>query len=78
MLLIRRLPEKYEASFVSPVGIYSSPTGRDPNFNQIIAQGYRDMMQGKQPRVTSLRRDSHDPGPACWLHGESFCLSTGE
>jgi len=25
--------------------------------------------------VQRLRRDPHDPGPECWLHGPAFCLS---
>ena len=28
------------------------------------------------PYVTSLRRDRHDLEPACWLHGEGWCLTT--
>jgi protein-L-isoaspartate(D-aspartate) O-methyltransferase len=79
MLLVRRvLQEKYEASFVSPVSIYSSPTGRDPNHSQTIGQAYREMMMGKRPHVKSLRRDSHPSDATCWLHSEDFCLSTSD
>jgi protein-L-isoaspartate(D-aspartate) O-methyltransferase len=78
MLLVLRAAEKYEASFVSPVSIYSSPSGRDANYNQAISQGYREMMMGKQPRVKRVRRDSHPSDATCWLHSEDCCLSTAD
>jgi protein-L-isoaspartate(D-aspartate) O-methyltransferase len=76
MLLVRHVPERYEASFVSPVSIYSSPSGRDANYNQALGQAYREMMMGKRPQVKSLRRDSHPSDTTCWLHREDVCLST--
>jgi hypothetical protein len=27
------------------------------------------------PRLRRLRRDSHQPGAACWLDAAAFCLS---
>jgi hypothetical protein len=26
-------------------------------------------------RVKRLRRDTHEPGSSCWLHGDGFCFS---
>ncbi len=30
---------------------------------------------GRVPDIRSLRRDPHAPEPACWLHGDGWCLS---
>jgi protein-L-isoaspartate(D-aspartate) O-methyltransferase len=76
-LLVRRRSNKYEASFVSSVGIYSSPSGRNPAFNAALAQSFRDTLH-KGPDIHSLRRDPHRRDKTCWLHGEGFCLSTLE
>jgi hypothetical protein len=27
------------------------------------------------PPLKRARRDPHDPGPSCWLHADSCCLS---
>jgi hypothetical protein len=34
------------------------------------------LMRGARGSVRSLRRDTREPGEACWLHGSDFCLST--
>jgi len=78
MLLVRRIPEKYEASFFSPVAIYSIPTCRDPNYNQALGQAFREMVMGKRSDVKVLRRDFHSADETCVFHGEGFCLSAGD
>jgi hypothetical protein len=34
--------------------------------NEALAHAMRG---GQMAAVTRLRRDAHDPGPKCWLHG---------
>ena len=76
MLLVHRLQNKYQASFISPVGIYSSPSGRDPDFNSVLARLFRETSTGKRRDVQSVRVDSHTADESCWLHTEGACLST--
>lgn len=78
MLLVRRELDRYPASFVSLVGIYSSPTGRDPELNQALGEVLKQTLRGQRSPVRSLRRDPHPAGDTCWLHGEPICLSTAE
>lgn len=56
------------------VAIYSAVGIRDDFLNASLGKA---MMAGPMQwqAVTRLRRDPHDPGLACWLHGPSFCLS---
>jgi len=79
MLRVRRVADGYEAAFVSPVGIFSSPTGRDPDYNTALAQRFRDPLSGgRRPTIRTLRREPHTADESCWLHGHGFCLSTRE
>jgi protein-L-isoaspartate(D-aspartate) O-methyltransferase len=76
MLKVRRVQEKFEASFESMVMIYSSPTGRDPHFNAMLGKLFKDTILGNRGDIHSVRRDPHTPDETCWLHGEGFCLSS--
>jgi protein-L-isoaspartate(D-aspartate) O-methyltransferase len=76
MLLLHRIGEKYEASFVSPVAMFSSPSGRDPAYNGTLARKFYENMRGKFPSVQSVRRDFHQAGETCWMHVDGCCLST--
>lgn len=76
MLFVRRLGERYEASFVSPVSIFPSLSGREAAYNGALGQLFRETILGKREDVQSVRRDPHPAGDTCWLHGEGFCLST--
>jgi protein-L-isoaspartate(D-aspartate) O-methyltransferase len=78
MLLVRRVAGGYQASFESMVTIYSSPTGRDPQFNAALGRLFRETIVGKRADIRMVRRDPHPPDASCWLHGEGFCLSSGE
>jgi protein-L-isoaspartate(D-aspartate) O-methyltransferase len=69
-LQVRHAGPRWEARFATPVAIYSLIGLRDPEREQALAAVLRT---GTWTRVTSLRRDAHDPGPACWLHGR-ICL----
>lgn len=76
MLLVHRLGNSYSVSFVSPVAIYSSPSGRDPAFNSVLGQRFRETVTGKRKDIQSVRRDPHDADETCWLHVDGCCLST--
>ncbi len=54
------------------VAIYSAVGLRDETLNRLLGEA---MKTGPFPPVKRLRRDAHDPSPACWLHAERFCLS---
>ena len=55
------------------VAIYSAIGIRDESLNARIGQALSRM---PFPRLQTLRRDPHEAGPACWLHGEGFCFGT--
>jgi protein-L-isoaspartate(D-aspartate) O-methyltransferase len=76
MLLVHRVGNNYKASFVSPVAIFSSPSGRDPVCNSVLARKFYANMTGKIPDVQSVRRDPHEAGETCWMHVDGCCLST--
>jgi protein-L-isoaspartate(D-aspartate) O-methyltransferase len=78
MLLVRRVDDGYRASFESMVAIYSSPTGRDPRFNAALGRLFQETIVGKRADIRMVRRDAHEPEASCWLHGEGFCLSSGD
>ena len=42
-----------------------------------LARLDRALISGAAPFVTALRRDRHEPGEQCWLHGAGWCLTTG-
>jgi protein-L-isoaspartate(D-aspartate) O-methyltransferase len=78
MLLVHRENDRYPASFVSMVAIFSSPSGRDPELDRALAEVLKQTLRGQRGPVRSLRRDPHTAGDTCWLHGADFCLSTAE
>ena len=65
----------FEASFISPVGIYHCAGARDDGFNRRLGEAYARGHEALRA-VHSLRRDEHTASEACWLHTEDFCLST--
>ena len=75
MILVRRTGANFTASFVGYVMIYSCTSLRDPELNAKIL---KQISTGKPPALKSLRRDTHEPGDTCWLHGADFCLSSRE
>lgn len=56
-----------------PVMIYSCSSVRDAAVGQLLGKSF---MSGTMASVQSLRRDMHSIGANCWLHTETFCLST--
>lgn len=72
MLRVERRASSYPVRFISPVGIFHCVGARTDRGEQILLNAYQ---RGGLSDVQSLRRDSHDEQPACWLHASSFCLS---
>lgn len=74
---ITRLRTAFAAGFVSPTGIYPCQGGRDPEAVETLERAFRGAWDDKPwRRLQSLRRDPHEPGPGCWLHGSGYCFST--
>ena len=71
-LKVTRQPGGLTACFTSGVGIFSCVGGRDAELNQRLKEAFK---RGDATSVQSLRRDKHESSDACWLHGETFCLS---
>ncbi len=70
--LITREPGQYAARFFSAVAIYSCAVARDAGLNDPLRAAMSKMTWAA---VRQLRRDPHEPAPACWFHGPDFCLS---
>jgi protein-L-isoaspartate(D-aspartate) O-methyltransferase len=62
----------FRAAILSFVAIYSAIGLRDAEIGARLGQAMR---RTSFPNLTRLRRDPHDSTPACWLHGQTFCLS---
>ena len=74
LLKVTRHHERYSAAIISPVGIFPCIGGVDADADRRLGDA---LAQGVDTRsVRSLRRDVHGREPACWLHGDHFCLST--
>ena len=75
VFLITRKQDVFHARFLAPVAIYSAVGVRDAALNEPLLRAFSGMAFFK---VRRLRRDIHEPGPACWLHGAGVCLTTAE
>ena len=75
VLRVARRADAWEAKFGFPVAIYSLVGARDDAAQALLGKALKS---GTFQQVTRLRRDRHDAGPSCWLHGTSNCLATGE
>lgn len=63
----------YAAHFISSISIFPCVGARDPDAARLVDEAFRG---GGWATVRSLRRDTHQVEPACWLHGDELCLST--
>ena len=59
------------ARVLTLVMIYSGVGIRDDSMAERLGKAF---MRGPFPGISRLRRDAHEPSPACWLHGDTFCL----
>jgi protein-L-isoaspartate(D-aspartate) O-methyltransferase len=72
MLRVTRSGPGWTARVSSMVAIYSLVGGRDDAMNAALG---RAMMTGALMKATRLRRDPHEAGAECVLHGATCCLS---
>ncbi len=68
----RTTEERYIAEMLSLVAIHSAIGLRDDAMESALSGALRRIAF---PNLAQLRRDAHDRGHACWLHGDGFCLS---
>jgi protein-L-isoaspartate(D-aspartate) O-methyltransferase len=68
-------PNGFAARVVSPVGIFSCTSVRDPQMNVALlkAMGSKALL-----KLRSVRTDSHLQQESCLAHGTDVCLSTEE
>jgi protein-L-isoaspartate(D-aspartate) O-methyltransferase len=72
MLRVTRTGPDWTARVGSMVAVYSLVGGRDDAMNAALGKA---MMTGALMKATRLRRDSHEAGAECVLHGATCCLS---
>lgn len=72
MTLVTRNGEVWPARVVTMTAIYSALDLRNDTMNVRIREAF---MKGLMPAFARMRRDAHEPSPACWLHGDTFCFS---
>lgn len=65
----------FSAQIVSPVAIYSCTSARDPQREPLLRAS---LTNGALMKMKSLRRDPHEQGDACVLHGSEACFSSAE
>ena|SRR2546426_833478 len=66
---------KYATELVSPVGIYSGGSLSDASLELQMLKG---LTTGGLLKLRSVRRDAHEPGETCVVHGQEVCLSLAE
>ncbi len=71
MALVTRNGDVWPARVVTMTAIYSALGIRNETMNARIREAF---MKGMMPAFSRMRRDAHEPSPACWLHGETFCF----
>ena len=74
VLLITRAGADWKARPLPtiPVAIYSLKDVRDESIGAALGQA---MMSGRLLKVTRLRRDAHEAGESCVVHGPTTCLT---
>ena len=73
MLRFTRLDNgEFDVHLVTMLAIYSAVDLRDEGLNTALGKAL--MRAPFPPAGMRLRRDSHQPSAACWLHGPSCCL----
>lgn len=75
MTSVLRVRDEFSAVGITPVGIYSCTSLRDPELETLLRKAFTTQSLLK---VKSLRRDSHDEEATCLVHGRDICLSSAE
>ena len=65
----------YSTELVTPVAIYSGGSLRDATLEPQMLKG---LTTGGLRRLKSVRRDAHERGETCVIHGREVCLSLAE
>jgi len=75
MLLVTRHGDEWSAKVQAtmPVAIYSLKELRDEQLGAALG---RAMMNGSMMKAVRIRRDAHEAGTACIVHGPTNCLSS--
>jgi len=73
MTKILREPSGYSAAMVTPTGIFSGGSLRDPALEPLMKKA---LTTGGLLKLKSVRRDAHEPTDTCVLHAAEVCLST--
>ena len=71
MLCVERRDDEYAADFFGPVGVYPCLGARTERGSRALSRAFES---GGHEAIRRLVREPHAEGPACWLHGEGFCL----
>jgi protein-L-isoaspartate(D-aspartate) O-methyltransferase len=73
MTKIVRRPNGFSAHGLTPVGIYSCKSVRDPELEPLVRKAFTSQAFLK---VQSLRREPHEQEETCLLHGKDVCFSS--
>jgi protein-L-isoaspartate(D-aspartate) O-methyltransferase len=71
-MIARGHDHELSARVLTFVAIYSAVGLRDETMNERLGKA---LMRTPFPRIARVRRDAHEPTPACWLHGDELCLA---
>jgi len=74
---ITRQAEGFGARFICPTGILHFTGARNAEASARLAKAWQKS-EPLLPEISSLRRDQHEEGASCWLHGVGYCLSTAK
>ena len=75
MTRIIRQGNRFSARGITPVGIYSCKSVRDPELEPLVRSA---LMNQSLLKVQSLRLEPHEPEPTCLVHGKDMCLSSAD
>ena len=73
MTKIVRWPNGFSAHGLTPVGIYSCKSVRDPELEPLVRKAFTSQAFLK---VQSLRREPHEQEETCLVHGKDVCFSS--
>lgn len=75
MTKIVRQSNGFSARGVTPVGIYSCKSVRDPELEPLLRSAFTTQSILK---MQSLRREPHEQEDTCLVHGKAVCLSSAQ
>jgi len=73
MTKIIRRSNGFSAQCLTPVGIYSCKSVRDPDLEPVVRQA---LMTQAFLKLRSLRLEPHEQAETCIVHGKTVCLSS--